>query len=269
MKISQITLSRGLFIFKQNLHHNKGGTTLKGFATAVCCPKITTHPKLVPTIQEMCGVEFVDLITEPEAYIALSVNNFLAVEEIRRRTAISNRAHQTEVLIIARHPQCTDDKCHEYLITATSITERIKLLGNFKHTISLVLEGDCQSVMDHSVPAIGCIDGRTHYPVEQLLGIGGIKFITEPGADKALSSGNPNTINSILRKVFHVCGKNYSGILPIIGHDDCAANPEPQEIHLSQLLEAKTNLDGKGIFSEVIPIWVHRDRGQWEAQIVK
>jgi carbonic anhydrase len=111
--------------------------------------------------------------------------------------------------------------------------------------------------------AITCIDGRTHAPLvrwmQQNLDVEHVDLVTQPGADGALSSC-PRAICDGLRESLGVSVVAHaSGSVVIAGHDDCAANPVPAEVHRRHIVEAVRQVDGWGLGVEVIGVWIDRD----------
>ena len=93
--------------------------------------------------------------------------------------------------------------------------------------------------------AINCIDGRVQTPVAEWLKfhhhVQYVDMITEPGADKVLSTGYADKISAIAEKLRISMEVHNSRIVAVVGHFDCAANPVEVNEHQEQIKDG-TNL---------------------------
>ena len=113
--------------------------------------------------------------------------------------------------------------------------------------------------------AINCIDGRIQIPVikylKNSLSVDYIDMITEPGPNKILSENKDlDIIKSLREKIKTSIKKHDSDTVIIVGHYDCAANPESKEIQIKQLLNSidivsSWRLDLKRVFA----LWLDKN----------
>ncbi|UCD16400.1 MAG: hypothetical protein JSV44_08005 [Candidatus Zixiibacteriota bacterium] len=93
------------------------------------------------------------------------------------------------------------------------------------------------------VTAVNCMDGRTQLPVIEYLSeryaADYVDMVTEPGPIKFLAENDDAAIvESIRNRVAISVNAHGSGIVAIVGHDDCAGNPVPRETQESQIKKA-------------------------------
>ncbi len=108
---------------------------------------------------------------------------------------------------------------------------------------------------------VNCMDGRVQLPVIRFLqkrfGAEYVDSITEPGPIKALAGDQTgSTVQSIVERLTISVERHASGAIALVGHHDCAGNPEPKEIQLEQLKKAAEFISGRFDDVEVICLWV-------------
>ncbi|MFC2137780.1 carbonic anhydrase [Bacteroidota bacterium] len=91
--------------------------------------------------------------------------------------------------------------------------------------------------------AINCIDGRTQLAVIEYLRtkylIDYVDMVTEPGPIKILTEGiNKQVIDNIKARVDMSIKKHNSKLIVVVGHFDCAANPEPKKVQVEQIKQS-------------------------------
>lgn len=119
--------------------------------------------------------------------------------------------------------------------------------------------------------AINCMDGRVQIPVINYLknnyNADYVDMITEPGPVKILSEFiNNDLINSIKNRVMVSVEKHNSKLIAIIGHYDCAGNPEDEKVQIKQLLSSIKILKSWYGNLQVIGLWINEN---WEPNIVE
>jgi hypothetical protein len=111
--------------------------------------------------------------------------------------------------------------------------------------------------------AINCIDGRVQIAVidylKNTLSVDYVDMITEPGPNKLLSENKNNDAIKLLREKAAISiEKHGSGIIAIVGHYDCAANPENEENQKKQLLESlKTISSWRLDLKRIVALWLN------------
>ena len=87
--------------------------------------------------------------------------------------------------------------------------------------------------------AVNCMDGRVQEPVNKYLkgklGVDYVDEITEPGPIKLLAENTDPRVENIKTRCDISLGKHHAAALAIVGHFDCAGNPECKEIQLEQI----------------------------------
>jgi hypothetical protein len=78
----------------------------RGFATAVTCIDGRVHGPLVDWVKARFDAEFVDLLTQPGADLALCCEEDVDVDHLRAHLAISVAAHHPGALVITGHADC-------------------------------------------------------------------------------------------------------------------------------------------------------------------
>ncbi len=113
--------------------------------------------------------------------------------------------------------------------------------------------------------AINCIDGRTQIPVieylKKNLSVDYIDMITEPGPNKILSENKDiDTIKLLKEKITISIEKHSSDTVVIVGHYDCAANPESEEVQKRQLLESIETVSLWQLdIATIFALWLDKD----------
>jgi len=99
------------------------------------------------------------------------------------------------------------------------------------------------------VTCLNCIDGRVQLPVLQWIinnyQISFVDMITEPGIVSIISDNKNPLFDSILEKVKISLNIHNSNTIFVIGHDDCAGNPESQQIQKNQIIRSVEILKNK------------------------
>jgi len=117
--------------------------------------------------------------------------------------------------------------------------------------------------------AINCMDGRAQLPVIHWLKenyhLDYVDMITEPGADRAVAQGTAELLASLRAKAQISVQAHGSGLIAVVGHDDCAGNPVSQEEHWKQIRQATEVIRAWGFPVEVIGLWVD---ATWNVQTV-
>ncbi len=105
--------------------------------------------------------------------------------------------------------------------------------------------------------SVGCMDGRVQDPIEDL---GRARF-------HALFHDTLTLITSLKKKLLISLEKHHSRGILVHGHQECAGNPVPDEIHIQNILRAAD------IISElidhkvpVIAVFVKRKGDEWVAR---
>jgi hypothetical protein len=118
--------------------------------------------------------------------------------------------------------------------------------------------------------AINCMDGRVQEPVISWFkirqGYDYVDMITEPGPIKSLADGDPKVIESIKMRTAISVEKHHSDIIAVVGHYDCAGNPESKEVQLAQIDYSIQEVKSWGFNVKVVGLWVG-DR--WSAELVR
>jgi hypothetical protein len=111
--------------------------------------------------------------------------------------------------------------------------------------------------------AVTCIDGRTHDPLvrwaREHLDVDYLDLVTQPGADAALSECPLNVCSAIRQMLDVSVNAHASRAVVIAGHDDCAANPVPADVHRRQILDAVRQVEGWGMDLTVVGVWIDHD----------
>lgn len=122
--------------------------------------------------------------------------------------------------------------------------------------------------MDRSqtfVTSINCIDGRVQKPVMEYLckkfGVDYVDMVTEPGPNKLLSekpdSAVANQIVEHIKERVEISVQEHgSKVIALVGHYDCAGNPNLEEMQREQILKGLEEIKRWGFEAEVIGIWV-------------
>jgi hypothetical protein len=118
--------------------------------------------------------------------------------------------------------------------------------------------------------AINCMDGRVQEPVISWFkirqGYDYVDMITEPGPIKSLADGDPKVIESIKMRTAISVEKHHSDIIAVVGHYDCAGNPESKEVQLAQIDYSIQEVKSWGFNVKVVGLWVG---DSWSAELVR
>ncbi|HDZ23398.1 MAG TPA: hypothetical protein ENH70_02535 [Desulfobacteraceae bacterium] len=114
--------------------------------------------------------------------------------------------------------------------------------------------------------AINCMDGRVQLPVitylQERFDATYVDMITEPGPNCLLADRtDPALVESILNRVGISVKKHGSSGIAVVGHYDCAGNPNPEETQLTQTRKAVELLREEYPECDVIGLWVDE---KWE-----
>jgi len=110
--------------------------------------------------------------------------------------------------------------------------------------------------------AINCMDGRAQTPVVEYMRknfcVDYVDMITEPGPNKILSEGKDVNIIGLLKKKTAISvEKHHSKVITIVGHYDCAGNPENEDTQKDHLREAVTVILSWGFpVKKIIALWL-------------
>ncbi len=115
------------------------------------------------------------------------------------------------------------------------------------------------------VTAINCMDGRVQLPVIEYMksryGVDYVDIVTEPGPNKILAeNGYKTTIESIKKRVKISVECHNSKQIAIVGHYDCAGNPEDKETQTTHILSAIKTVKSWGLNVQIIGLWVDENR---------
>lgn len=121
---------------------------------------------------------------------------------------------------------------------------------------------------DRFCTVVSCIDGRIQLPVNRYLqerfGAMYVDTITEAGVNKVIAEQAPETlVESILKKVAISVNAHRSCGMAVVGHHDCAGNPNPPEIQREHILKAVEFLRQQYPQMEIIGLWVNEN---WQVQ---
>lgn len=111
------------------------------------------------------------------------------------------------------------------------------------------------------VTVINCVDGRTQLPVieylKQKYDADHVDSVTEAGPVKILAEGeDQQLIESIKSRVMISTEKHGSKVVAIVGHHDCAGNPEDQMMQLVQIAGSISAIDSWNLGVEAVGLWV-------------
>ena len=118
--------------------------------------------------------------------------------------------------------------------------------------------------------AINCMDGRVQEPVISWFkirhGYDFVDMITEPGPIKSLADNVPDIVESIKARTAISVGKHGSDIIAVIGHHDCAGNPESKVVQLAQIDYSIEQVKSWGFNVRVIGLWIN---DSWSVEVVR
>ncbi len=112
--------------------------------------------------------------------------------------------------------------------------------------------------------AINCIDGRTQFPVAELIkrefAVDYVDMVTESGPIKILAEQmDIKSIASIKKRVGVSVNQHLSRTVAVVAHFDCAGNPVGKDTQLKQLEAAVRAVEKWGLNVKVIGLWVDED----------
>jgi hypothetical protein len=109
--------------------------------------------------------------------------------------------------------------------------------------------------------AVSCMDGRVHLPVIRYLqtrfGVEYVDLITEPGPNRILATRSDDAlVESVLSRLGISVSRHESVGVAVVGHHDCAGNPEPKVRQLAHIDDSVAFLRECYPEMEVIGLWV-------------
>jgi len=116
--------------------------------------------------------------------------------------------------------------------------------------------------IDKFATVVNCMDGRTQLPVLSWIiehyDIDYPDMITEAGPIKILSEGKETeVIKAIKYRMDISIHKHHSKYIFVVGHYDCAGNPEKKEIQLQQIKESiKLIKTWAYDVTEIVGLWI-------------
>ncbi len=119
--------------------------------------------------------------------------------------------------------------------------------------------------------AITCMDGRIQLPViiylQKYFNVEFVDLITEAGSNKILAErNNLTTVRSIIKRADISINAHQSNGIAVIGHHDCAGNPNPKEKQIEHIKEAITFLGQTYAKTDIIGLWVNK---HWDVNLIK
>ena len=105
------------------------------------------------------------------------------------------------------------------------------------------------------------MDGRVQLPVINYLRdqyrAEYVDSITEPGPIKIIAEGQKSPIlDNIILRIDISVKKHGSGLITVVGHHDCAGNPELKAVQVRQVEQSINFLQKKYPDVELIGLWV-------------
>lgn len=117
--------------------------------------------------------------------------------------------------------------------------------------------------------AVNCMDGRTQLPVIGWLktnyGLDHVDMITEPGADKAVTSGPEWQVASVKARVLFTVNAHGSKVIAVVGHHDCAGNPVSKVEHQEMTGRAVEVIASWDLGVDIVGLWVDE---KWQVKVV-
>lgn len=110
--------------------------------------------------------------------------------------------------------------------------------------------------------AISCIDGRVQKPVIEYMqasfNVDYVDMITEAGPNKILSENmDTGVIESLKKKVAISVHRHNSQVIAVVGHYDCAGNPESEEAQKGHLQDAVKVVASWGFpAKKIVALWL-------------
>lgn len=119
------------------------------------------------------------------------------------------------------------------------------------------------------VTAVNCMDGRVQEPViawmKRHFEADHVDMITEPGPEKVMTTGPPEYLESIKRRVAISVNGHGSRIVAMVAHHDCAGFPASKEQHLAALRTCIGIIEAWDLPVRLLGLWVGDD---WEVEVV-
>ena len=115
------------------------------------------------------------------------------------------------------------------------------------------------------VTVINCMDGRVQIPVieymQRRFDIDYVDMITEAGPNKILSEGKDTEVIECVKKKAEISAyKHNSQIVAVVGHYDCAGNPESEKVQKEHLIKAvQVIASWEFPVEQVIALWLDED----------
>ncbi len=115
--------------------------------------------------------------------------------------------------------------------------------------------------------AVNCMDGRTQEPVikylKQRLHVDYVDAVTEPGPVKLLAD-----LDAVWTENIRACcdisvKKHRAKAIALVGHYDCAGNPQPKEVQLEQIKKSISVVREWYPDVDIYGLWVDHD---WEVE---
>ncbi len=121
------------------------------------------------------------------------------------------------------------------------------------------------------VTAINCMDGRVQLPVIEFMkekfSANYVDSITAAGPNRILADNSEKQLISYLKRRADISvNKHGSNLIAVVGHFDCAGNPNPESIQLEHLVKAAELVKSWGFGVEVIKLFVNE---KWQVRIVE
>jgi carbonic anhydrase len=117
--------------------------------------------------------------------------------------------------------------------------------------------------------AINCMDGRVQLPMidwmKDNFGVDYVDMVTEPGADKVVTSCAPEALDRIIEKVRISVEKHGSRHVVITGHDDCAGHPVSKEQHIEDIRKAMQIIKGWNLPVTIYGVWINSG---WQVELI-
>jgi carbonic anhydrase len=111
------------------------------------------------------------------------------------------------------------------------------------------------------VTAINCMDGRVQEPViawmKNEYAAQSVDLITEAGPNRVLSANtDQHAVESIKSRIDILVRKQGSNVIAIVGHYDCAGNPNGEEVQLDDTFAARELVKSWYPECTVLGLWV-------------
>lgn len=118
---------------------------------------------------------------------------------------------------------------------------------------------------------VNCMDGRVQLPVISYLkkrfSAEYVDAITEAGPNRILAEEAPyGNLESIYKRLDISVFKHGSGGIAVVGHHDCAGNPEHKDVQIEHVRKAITVLERKYKNIDIIGLWVDEN---WTVHDIK